>query len=66
MKALYKFIGEEYYQHDFNNVEAQWDEYDAEIGIQLHKVTKKVEYRKRDYILPPDILNKHINMEVWR
>lgn len=66
MKALYKFIGEDYYEHDFNNVEAQWDEYDAEIGIQLHKVTKKVEYRKRDHILPPDILNQYKNMEVWR
>ena len=66
MKALYNFIGEPYYRHDFNNVEASWDEYDAEIGIKLHDVRKKVEYKPRNFILPPDILNKYANMEVWR
>jgi sulfotransferase len=66
IKALYNFIEEPYFEHDYNNVEASWDEYDAEIGIKLHDVRKKVEYRKRDFILPPDILNKYAGMEVWR
>ena len=66
MKALYNFIEEPYFEHDFNNVEASWDEYDAEIGIKLHDVRKKVEFRERKFILPPDILNKHANMEFWR
>jgi sulfotransferase len=66
MRALYSFIGEPYYNHDFDNVEASWDEYDLEIGIPLHRVRKKVQAIHRDYILPPDILNKYINMEVWR
>lgn len=66
MKALYNFIGEPYFEHDFNDVEASWDEYDAEIGIKLHDVRKKVEYKTRNYILPPDILNQFVNMEVWR
>jgi sulfotransferase len=66
LRAIYNFIGESHYAHDFNNVEASWDEYDAEIGIKLHDVRKKVEHRTRDFILPPDILNKYANMEVWR
>lgn len=66
MRAIYNFIGEPYYNHDYNNVEASWDEYDAEIGIKLHDVRKRVEYRPRNFILPPDILNKYANMEVWR
>ena len=66
MMALYNFIEEPYFEHDFNNVEASWDEYDAEIGIKLHDVRKKVEFKPRNYILPPDILNKYANMEVWR
>jgi sulfotransferase len=66
LKALYNFIEEPYFEHDFNNVEASWDEYDAEIGIKLHDVRKKVEYRERSFILPPDILNKYTGMEVWR
>ena len=66
MKSIYSFIGEEYYQHDFNNVEGSWDEYDAEIGINLHQVKRKVEFTPRQFILPPDILQKFANMEVWR
>jgi sulfotransferase len=66
MKIIYNFIGEPYYEHDFDNVEASWDEYDSEIGIKLHDVRKKVEWRERKFILPPDILNKYQKMEVWR
>jgi sulfotransferase len=66
MKAIYSFIGEEYYQHDFNNVEGSWDEYDTEIGIKLHQVKRRVEFTPRQFILPPDILQKYVNMEVWR
>jgi sulfotransferase len=66
IQALYNFIDEPYYEHDFNDVEASWDEYDSEIGIKLHDVRKKVEWRERKFILPPDLLNKYANMEVWR
>lgn len=66
LRAIYNFIGEPYFEHDFNNVEASWDEYDSEIGIKLHDVRKKVEFKQRNFILPPDILNKYKNMEVWR
>lgn len=66
IQALYNFIDEPYFEHDFNDVEASWDEYDSEIGIKLHEVRKKVEWRERKFILPPDILNQYANMEVWR
>ena len=66
IKSLYNFIDEPYFQHDFNNVEASWDEYDQEIGIKLHEVRKRVEHKTRNYILPPDILNKYHDLEVWR
>jgi sulfotransferase len=66
LQALYAFIDEPYFEHDFNNVEASWDEYDSEIGIKLHDVRKKVEFKERQFILPPDILSKYANMEVWR
>lgn len=66
MRAVYNFLNEPYYNHDFNNVEASWDEYDEEIGLDLHRVKQKVEFRERDTILPPDIQAKFSNMEVWR
>lgn len=66
LRAIYNFIGEEYYPHDFNNVEASWDEYDEEIGMELHRVKRKVEFIQRETILPPDIIAKYSNLEVWR
>lgn len=66
MQAIYGFIDEPYFEHDFDNVEASWDEYDSEIGIKLHDVKKQVKYTSRQSILPPDIQQKYSNMEVWR
>jgi sulfotransferase len=66
VKAIYNFIGEEQFEHDFDNVEQSWDEYDSEIGLALHQVRKKVEYKPRETILPPDLIAKYSNMEVWR
>jgi sulfotransferase len=66
IRGIYSFIGEEYYEHDFNNVERSWDEYDLQLGVKLHSVRKKVEYIEREFILPPDILHQYANMEFWR
>jgi sulfotransferase len=66
VQSIYAFIDEPYHQHDFENVENSWDEYDSEIGIKLHTVRKKVQFVERKTILPPDILQKYSNMEVWR
>lgn len=67
MQAIYNFIGEEWYDHNFNNVESSYDEYDMEAGIHgLHKIRKEVKYVEREFILPPDILNEFSNLEVWR
>jgi sulfotransferase len=66
IKSIYNFIDEPYFNHDFDNVENSWDEYDSEIGIPLHKVNKKVQFLPRKTILPPDILQKYKNAEIWR
>ena len=67
MKALYDFIDQPYYQHDFNNVQSSYDEYDKELGMAgLHTTRSKVEFISRNFILPPDVLNQYANLEVWR
>ena len=67
MRSLYNFIQEPYYNHDFNDVEASYDEYDFEAGINgLHKIRKRVEYIERQPIIPPDIWSQFSNLEVWR
>ena len=67
MKSLYNFIDEPYFQHDFNNVEATYDEFDEDIQLPgLHTTRKKIEWKPRQSILPPDIWNRVDGMEVWR
>lgn len=67
MRTLYDFIGQPYYQHDFNNVQISFDEYDKELNMKgLHTTRSKVEWIPRQFILPPDILNQYANLEVWR
>ncbi len=67
MKALYNFIEEPYFDHDFNSVEKSYDEYDAEVNIKgLHTIRKEIKYIQRQTILPPDVWNTYSNLEVWR
>ena len=67
MRTLYDFIDQPYYQHDFNNVQISFDEYDKELNMKgLHTTRSKVEWIPRQFILPPDILNQYANLEVWR
>jgi sulfotransferase len=67
MQAIYNFIGQPYFKHDFDNVENSYDEYDKNIGLKgLHTTRNKVEYKERSFILPPDVLNQYLDLEVWR
>lgn len=67
MKMIYKFIGQEYYEHDFDNVESSYDEFDNDVNLKgLHTTRKKVSFIERPTILPPDIIGHVKNMEVWR
>lgn len=67
MRALYNFIDQPYFNHDFDNVESSYDEFDADVNIKgLHTTRKRVQWVERQMILPPDIQHKFANMEVWR
>jgi len=56
MKNLYNFIEEPYYEHDFNDVEASYDEFDNDVQLPgLHTTRKKIELIPRQTIIPPDI-----------
>lgn len=67
LKALYNFIDSPYFEHDFDNLIANYDKFDDDANINgLHSIRKKLKYNERKFILPPDILNKYSNLEVWR
>lgn len=65
--AIYDFIGEPHFKHDFDNVETSYDEFDADVNLKgLHTTRRKVEFIERPSILPPDIIQQFSNYEVWR
>lgn len=67
MKLLYEFLGEEPFDHDFDTVEYDAPEFDAQMGLEgLHRVHSKVEPRPRKTVLPPDLFEKYAKLAFWR
>lgn len=67
MRKIYDFLGEPWFEHDFNNVETSYDEFDEQAKIEgLHTVRKKVEYINRRSTLPPDLWNKFEQSSFWK
>ena len=67
MKKLYEFIGEEWFEHDFDNVEGDYDEFDTDMNIKgLHHVRQKVQFKERQTILPLDLFNHLEQMDFWK
>jgi sulfotransferase len=66
IKAIYDFIGEPPFDHDFENVEYNADEFDARLGTPgLHTVGRKVKANKRQTLLPPDLFRRMENDSFW-
>ncbi|GAB2492483.1 sulfotransferase [Pseudoxanthomonas sangjuensis] len=66
MAAVYDFIGEPPFRHDFDNVHFNVDEFDAHTGMPgLHAVGKKVAAAERKSVLPPDIFRRFENEAFW-
>ena len=67
LKQIYAFLGEPWYQHDFDNVEDSYDEFDAQAKIEgLHTVRKKVMNIERRSILPDDLWQHYDNQTFWK
>lgn len=66
LAQIYKFIGEEPYAHDFDNVEYEASEFDIALGTpDLHTVRRKVEWVERKTVLPPELFNRFVNDAFW-
>jgi sulfotransferase len=67
LKLIYQFIGEDYFDHDFENIDYNEEQFDENLGLPgLHKVRKKVEFQQRNTILPPDLFEKFDGMSFWK
>jgi sulfotransferase len=65
--AIYDFIGEEPFQHDFENVEFDAAEFDRRLGTPgLHTVGRRVAREERQILLPPALVQKYENDAFWR
>ena len=64
---LYRFLGEEPFEHDFAAVAYDAPDFDAQLGLDgLHRVHSEVKPRPRQTILPPDLFDRYANMAFWR
>lgn len=67
IELIYRFIDEPVFEHDFDNVDYEESEFDQKLGVKgLHSVKKKVEFKTRRSILPPDLFTKYREMDFWQ
>jgi sulfotransferase len=66
MSLIYQFLGEEPFEHDFDNVEYQEPEFDNKLKTKgLHQVRDRVEFKPRKTILPPDLFERFDGLSFW-
>lgn len=67
LSAIYDFIGERPFEHDFNNVSFSASEFDIRAGTPgLHDVRPKVAKVERQTVLPPDLFRRFESDAFWR
>ncbi len=66
LPLIYGFIGEEAFDHDFDNVEYEAEDFDTQLLAKgLHTVRGKVELKPRQTILPPDLFKRCQDLIFW-
>ena len=66
MRLVYDFIGEPWFEHDFDRLAYDAPEFDQALGVSgLHKVKPKVELQSRRTILPPDLFKQYAELSFW-
>lgn len=65
MGALYTYLGEPSFEHNFEDLEYDEPQFDQQLGLPgFHRVGSKVHFQKRDTILPPDLFDQY-NQSFW-
>jgi sulfotransferase len=67
LAAVYEFINEPLFIHDFDNIEFDVSEFDKRAGTPgLHEVRSKVAHKERKTLLPPDLFKRFENDAFWK
>jgi sulfotransferase len=66
VRAVYQFLDEPWFEHDFDHIQYNADEFDARVGMPgLHSVRPKVESIERHPVLPREIFGRFANQAFW-
>ena len=66
LAEIYDFIGEPWFEHDFDHVQYDADAFDLPLGTPgLHRVRPKVASIERRTVLPPDLFARFDNDAFW-
>ncbi|MEM9043895.1 MAG: sulfotransferase [Pseudomonadota bacterium] len=67
MPLIYQFIGEPMFDHDFENVDYEAEDFDQQMLAKgLHTVRGRVELKERQTILPPDLFERCQDLIFWQ
>lgn len=67
LARVYQFIGEPVFEHDFEHVALDNEDFDIKAGTPgLHRIRPKVGAVKRKTILPPDLFTRYRDDAFWR
>jgi sulfotransferase len=66
LAAIYDFLGEPAFDHDFDHISYDDKGFDTKAGTPgLHTVRSKIEKNERQTILPPDLFQRFSNDAFW-
>jgi sulfotransferase len=66
LRALYEFVDQPWFKHDFNSLDYQAQEFDLALGTpNLHTVRSRVEWIERNSVLPPHVFERFSNDAFW-
>ncbi len=67
LRHIYTMLNEPHFDHDFENVDYQADDFDLALGARgLHTVRRRVEWLERRTILPPALFERFGGDMFWR
>ncbi len=67
LRAIYDFLGEPLFVHDFDNISYDVSGFDERAGTPgLHTVRSTVQAEPRDTLLPPDLFQRFARDAFWR
>ncbi|QEI04818.1 sulfotransferase [Pigmentiphaga aceris] len=67
LKLIYDFIGEPWFEHDYQGLNYDEPAFDRNLGLpNLHKVREKVALQHRRSVLPPDLFAQYSQLSFWQ